>query len=181
MLIAYIACFYKLFYTNLYMEIFIFRHADKEFSSTGDPGLSVKGHKQAQAIAKNVEDKRITTPTELWCSPKVRAIETFEPTSQVTQLEIKIFPELDQRLYEESSKQFVHRIRSFIESHIKFSQKACLYLCTHSDWIEGVDFAAPLHTQLDFHTLMMPSANYLQFKIENDGKWKFIKKSGFEN
>lgn len=161
------------------MEIFIFRHADKDFSSEGDPGLSLKGHNQAQKILKAVEEKKLPKPNALWVSPKRRAQETFEPLAESLQTPLKIYPQLDQRLYEESPKDFINRIRGFIKNTISKDKNSILFLCTHSDWIESIEIAGPLNQNLDFHTLLMPSAHYLQFTKNEDDTWDFLNKSGF--
>ncbi len=164
------------------MELLIFRHADKEYSFDADPGLSQKGQTQAEKLKQLLTEKIIPMPTQLWVSPKRRALETFYPLAQVLNLELKIFPELDQRTHEESGREFILRIKKIIEQINYMSQDAniqeapCLYICTHSDWIEELQSCDPLLSSIDYHNFLMPSGSFIQFQFNSEKKWHFITK-----
>jgi phosphohistidine phosphatase SixA len=161
-------------------ELYIFRHAEKDISSDGDPTLSIRGARQAENIAKSVEQKTLPHPDKLWVSPKRRAKETFEPLHKMTDLILNVDSDLDQRMYRENSKEFASRVRQFTENKIKHSSDHTIFICTHSDWVEVLSWVAPIKNQIDFSELVLPSAYYLHFHSENDGSWQYISRGGFD-
>lgn len=161
-------------------ELYFFRHAEKEISFDADPGLSIRGSRQAESIANAIEQKTLLHPDKLWVSPKRRAKETFEPTQKITQHILNINPDLDQRMYSENSKEFAYRVRQFTEKKINPCKEHSLYICTHSDWIETLGSVAPIKNPIDFNELILPSAYYLHFHCDTDGIWTYISRGGFE-
>jgi phosphohistidine phosphatase SixA len=161
-------------------ELYIFRHAEKDISLDGDPSLSIRGFRQAENIAKSIEQKTLPHPDRLYVSPKRRAKETFEPLQKMTDLILNINPDLDQRMYRENPKEFASRIRYFLENKISPSKDHTIYICTHSDWIEALGWIAPIKNPIDFNELVLPSAYYLHFHYEHDGNWNYISRGGFD-
>lgn len=161
-------------------ELYIFRHAEKDLSASGDPALSLRGTRQAENIAKSIELKSMPHPDKLWVSPKRRAKETFEPLHKMTGLILNIDTELDQRKYQETSKEFANRIRNFVEQKIMSSTEKSIFICTHSDWIEALGWVAPLKESIDFNELILASAHYLHFHCKIDGSWIFHSRGGFD-
>jgi broad specificity phosphatase PhoE len=161
-------------------ELYIFRHAEKDLSASGDPALSHRGTHQAENLAKSIELKTMPHPDKLWVSPRQRAKETFEPLHKMTGLILNIDADLDQRKYQETSKEFAGRIRNFTEDKLFACSEKTIYICTHSDWIESLGWVAPLKDSIDFNELILPSAHYLHFRYEKDGTWSFHSRGGFD-
>jgi phosphohistidine phosphatase SixA len=161
-------------------ELYIFRHAEKDISSDADPALSIRGSRQAENIAKSVEQKTLPHPDKLWVSPKRRAQETFEPLHKMTNLILNIDPDLDQRMYRENAKEFASRIRQVTENKIRHSSEHTIFICTHSDWIETLGWVAPIKNPIDINELVLPSAHFLHFHCEKDGIWSYISRNGFD-
>jgi phosphohistidine phosphatase SixA len=155
-------------------ELYIFRHAEKDLTSSGDPGLSIKGSRQALNIAKSIEQKTLPRPDKLWVSPKKRAIETFDPLTDITLLTLTIDSDLDQRSHLENTKEFSTRVRNFINKKIIPSNDSIIFICTHSDWVESLGWVAPLSKSIDFNELILASAQFLHFHCDTNDIWTYI-------
>lgn len=161
-------------------EIFVFRHAEKDYSAEADPPLSIRGLKQAEKLAKAVEEGQIPRPQKLWSSPKRRALQSFLPLSELLGLEITVDPMLDQRIYSESGRDFGQRVRSFIDQKLTLQNEFPLFICTHSDWIENLGWAAPLKGNLNIGQLILTSGHYLKFELDDKGLWRYLSRGGFD-
>ncbi len=152
------------------MQFFLFRHAEKERSFSVDPSLSSRGLNQALALAQLVTDGELSKPTVLLSSPKLRAQQTFQPLAKDLQLRVQITPDLLERQSQESSLQFVKRIKSTIAQVEKLS--GVIYAVTHYDWIE--DFLTVVSSDTDFYEgayHSWPSGQLMEFEIK-DGLWQ---------
>ena len=119
------------------MHCVLFRHGDKEFAIHSDPPLSAKGQSQAFELARRVQTGHLPKPEILLSSPKIRAVQTFEPLAQQMNVVLKIRPELEERQSSEENSQFLQRIRNqwaWLTSFAEKSPQTC-YIVTHSDWI----------------------------------------------
>jgi broad specificity phosphatase PhoE len=154
------------------MRIYLFRHADKERSSTNNPPLSFQGLSQAKAIVKLVETGVLQKPEILMSSPKIRAIQTLTPLAETYQLRVKETEFLDERKHSESVDAFLNRVRSLL-SRLE-SQPGVTYLVTHYDWIEAALIAISCDTDLTKTRYQgWPPAQYMEFEI-TDGVWQLL-------
>ena len=85
------------------MRVILIRHGDAITSSPlGDPGrpLSIEGRRQAAAAGRALAERGVS-PTQVWCSPFVRAVQTAELI--VAPLEFEGVVEARDDLYPDSS------------------------------------------------------------------------------
>jgi len=149
------------------MNIFLFRHAEKAFSSSNNPPLSERGLAQSHALKDLVQSGKIQKPQILLCSPKLRTIQTLHPLSQLLNIEIQQLKELDERQSSENSEQYFQKVKSFI-SWLTLQNKN-IFLVTHFDWIEEALTAIPCDTDLShekYHA--WSSAYFMSFTIQGE-------------
>jgi broad specificity phosphatase PhoE len=158
----------------------LFRHAHKE-SWSDDPELSEKGHRQAILIAEKVHRNGLPHPGRLLSSPKKRAQQTFVPLEEEFQIPLIIEPQLDERNHHETGKEFETRIKNFLQFQLPHYSEACVYLCTHLDWLEVFSLIAPLKNDIASEILHLPPAHYYYFSITpGDRPWELIKRGGIK-
>ncbi len=116
------------------MRFILFRHGEKESSSSPDPGLSYRGLRQAQILEELVMEEKMPKPSLILSSPKIRAQQTVLPLSMRLQLPLRISEDLLERQFSESAVNFRLRVQSFIQSLEK--QNGVIYAVAHFDWIE---------------------------------------------
>ena len=148
-------------------NIILFRHAQKSFWSQ-DPDLSSQGHQQAKNIIELVQSNKLPIPSELLCSPKKRALQTFLPFKSAYQIQLNIETSLDERGSHESQQQFESRIKNFVHFDLPQKTATCLFLCTHLDWFEVFSIVAPLIVDLSQEVLQLQPASYYHFQIETN-------------
>lgn len=156
------------------MEVFVFRHAERDNSGDFNPDLSPRGHKQAQVLSELALRQHLPHPQRLICSPKKRAQNTFAVLSQKTQVPLTIQDALDERHPEESLTQFKARIQTFL-NELALKSSSVIYICSHMDWLEEALILIPSDTDLlspSFQT--WPPGKYLHFHLE-DKIWHFLK------
>lgn len=162
------------------MDIVLFRHAQKGLLPFDDPHLSPEGFQQADNIATLVEQKKLPIPTELWVSEKIRTHQTFAVLGKNLAIPLNQKPELNLRNEFENQKSFFLKVKKLIQQICVSSQKdsnsACLFLCTHYDWIEEALHIIPSDVDLStFEFSLWGPAHHVHFKIKN-GIWMVSRK-----
>ena len=160
------------------MRALMFRHAERMRSDSSNPPLSQRGLLQAQALCEELKNGLLPQPTALWCSPKLRAQQTFLPLSQKINLKIEIFPDLNERESNESPSKFDRRVENFltlIEKKIG-KPEGVVFFVTHADWIDTASQLIPGDTNFSSHGLhAWPPAQSAEFEIHS-GVWHFLKR-----
>lgn len=151
------------------MQLFLFRHGERDNSFAKNQPLNSRGREQAQMIAQEVASGSLPRPQLLFVSPKIRTQQTFAPTAQLAGIELQVVPELDERLTSESAREFTERVRFCLS--VLESQTAVTYACSHLDWLEEALPAIPSpENLLTFHYESWAPAQFLEFEIR-DGLW----------
>lgn len=155
------------------MQIYLFRHAERENSGQGNPPLSSRGFKQAQELARQQAAGLFTKPGKLLVSPKVRTQQTFSPLAESLGVELVMTPELDERLSSENASQFAARVKRFL-AYLE-RQSGVIYVCSHLDWIEEAMIAIPSDTDLLAEKFQAwAPAQYTEFDVR-EGLWLVLK------
>ncbi|MFN7727877.1 MAG: SixA phosphatase family protein [Bdellovibrio sp.] len=160
------------------MQIFLFRHAERENSGAGNPPLSARGLKQARELAKLRESGAFPPAGKVLVSPKIRTQQTFAPLAESLELQLAMTPELDERLSSESASQFASRVKRFL-GYLE-RQTGVLYVCTHLDWLEEAMIVIPSDTDLlaeKFQT--WAPAQFIEFDVR-EGLWQVLKSGRIE-
>jgi phosphohistidine phosphatase SixA len=151
------------------MQIFMFRHAERENTGTSDPPLSRRGQLQSEKLAAMVKESILPTPNKCFSSPLVRAKQTFSKLD----IEAVVTNELIERQNFESADQFRKRIQKFlhsIESHL-----GVVFFVTHLDWIEEALTVMATDLTVDH----WPPGQMAEFDVQ-DGYWHFQRLRGCE-
>lgn len=157
------------------MKVVLLRHATRESQDFGDSPLSIGGQGQAQELVERARAlAQLPSPTALRPSPKRRARETLAPLSNATGLALDVDPRLDERHQNESAKEFEERVREVIREldESDSSDGACVYLCTHLDWLEMAMALIASDLREPESSLPWSTAEYRIFEVER-GLWKF--------
>ncbi len=133
------------------MQIWIFRHAERDAQIFNDPPLSLRGTMQSQHLVSLVQKKTLPTPDKIFSSPLQRALMTFQPLSGAMTLPLQKTSDLSEKQNLESKNQFALRIHHYLD-HLTTSLST-YFLVTHLDWIEEA-----LHYFEDNHHLGFASA-----------------------
>ena len=155
------------------MQIFLFRHAERENTGTENPPLSSRGHGQAQELAQQLRKKNFPAAQKIFVSPKIRTHQTFIPFADAIGIELTMTPELDERQNSETGSQFTTRVRRFLSFLER--QNGVIFVCTHLDWIEEAMIAIPSETDLlsEKYQAWSP-AQFLEFDIQ-EGLWHVLR------
>lgn len=156
------------------MKIYIFRHAQKAMDFTGDPDLTAEGHAQASKLLDKVLKKDLPFPTEIWSSPKKRALSTLRPLAEHFKLNLISQEALLEQTSEENLQEFRQRIRRFLES-CRSKKDSVVYVCSHYDWVAEAMTLIPCDTDLneaDFSH--WAPCQYAAFELQADGIFKFL-------
>ncbi|MES3037230.1 MAG: phosphoglycerate mutase family protein [Bdellovibrionota bacterium] len=117
------------------MELILFRHGEKQALGS-DPELTSVGKSQAVSIADLVKSRSLPRPTQIYVSPRKRAVQSLQPLADAANLKPKITPDLDQQVSAESGKDFRLRVQEFmVKSALDWKSTDVVYLCSHQDWI----------------------------------------------
>lgn len=161
------------------MLVVLIRHAQKDFLPPEDPGLNEKGQQQAQRLFELIHKKNLPTPTELWCSTKIRTKQTLVPMAEELSLGFFIKDELNLRSYQESLKDFRFRLQKIINEltdQSKSKQEQNIFLCTHYDVIEELMTLIPCDKDLTgFEFSHWAPSQFVIFELSDLDYWKFIK------
>lgn len=156
------------------MLVYIFRHAHKNSSPWDNPPLSSLGLEQATRLVEEVgSDKILHKPTLLFCSPKLRTVQSFQPLSQTLSLELRVHEGLNERHSHESAAVFKQRVNGFLHEMNRVEWRTeSVFLCTHLDWIEEALIQIPSSDDLLRLNHWSP-IGYAGFRID-DGLWKLL-------
>lgn len=97
-------------------------HRDKPMGSAFDNGLSKKGRRQAQKLARHYRDR--LRGAYFVSSPKIRCVETLQPLSK----KIRIDPFLDE------GPRMAERVNAFLKWW-KTKGPSLVVVCSHGDWL----------------------------------------------
>ena len=137
------------------------RHAHRDTTvKQADNGLSDKGQKQALRINEELAAKFAGEKACFLSSPKRRCIETLEPLAEEFGKKVKVDPLLDEEGPDETSSEFIARIKSFLDWWKNKAPKLTI-ACSHGDWLpeatglltgKEADFAKGGWTLLTLHS-----------------------------
>jgi 8-oxo-(d)GTP phosphatase len=148
----------------------IIRHAhrDKDKGGREDNGLSKKGKRQAQEIAKYFKKKfSDEEKPSIFSSPKLRCVETVEPIAEETKTRIMTSPLLDES-EEESPEKFDKRMQDFLDLW-SASEAPLTIACSHGDCI-------PVMLQkISGNELDLKKGGWAEITLEKNGKPKLKK------
>lgn len=149
----------------------MFRHAERENSGSQNPPLSPRGLKQAVKLVQEIRTGRIPLPDRLYCSPKLRAHQTFHHIRADLKIEMFSNNDLDERQTSESLEQFSKRVQKFLQ--FIESQSGVIYFVTHMDWLE--EAVQKIHSDVDLlqdkFQIWSPCQS-IEFEI-HDGLWTY--------
>jgi broad specificity phosphatase PhoE len=149
------------------MKLILLRHGDRS-PGFSDVPLSEKGHAQARELTQK---KELLNSTQVYCSPKRRALQTIEPLMTVLGKKAEVTNDLDQMRHIESPTDFLNRIQRFIDTLPKNSSEIVL-LCSHSDWLQQAVLAMGNEQQTFAPYSFFSCAEYKFFNFENN-QWTF--------
>jgi phosphohistidine phosphatase SixA len=162
---------------EVFLNIVLFRHAERDSFGGSNPGLSAKGLKQAQEISKSIQHNLLPSPSAIWVSPLLRTQMTMQPVAKSLNIELTITEELNERQEFENKNLFSHRIQGLIDRVA--DQNHSLFICSHLDWIDEALTLIPADTDLlQAKFQNWRPAQYMQFSIEA-GLWKLTNNGGF--
>jgi phosphohistidine phosphatase SixA len=164
------------------MKIYIFRHAQKEFSFSNDPELSAEGHSQASQLLTQILNKSLPAPTQLWASPKKRTHSTLSPLSKHLGLSIKTSNALNEHQSRESTQDFHRRIEEVLHSVTTpakpDSPDQIIFMCSHYDWLlEAMNL---IESNIDLSQSKFADwepCQYVGFEVDKDGIFNFLELS----
>jgi broad specificity phosphatase PhoE len=161
------------------MKVILLRHAARDFAQgTGDSALSSMGRSQAQYLTTLVAPRgSLPAPAALLASPKKRTRETLAPLSALHELKIETEARLDERLQNETSRDFNIRIASFLTDIQKnlsnVPADSAIYICSHADWLEAVLPLLASDLSETEAALGWSNAEYKIFRVENS-IWHYL-------
>lgn len=159
------------------MQVFIFRHGEKESSFDGDPNLTLRGRAQATKLAEWVQQGRLPSPTLLLSSPKKRAQQTFEPLAKNSGLKLNLDTSLTEKTHQETPEQFRDRVQKTVQNlndQAGLQKGQCVYIVSHMDWLEEALSLIPSDIDFNLRPLFWAPCQYTHFVIR-DHLWSFIK------
>lgn len=156
------------------MQIFIFRHGEKENTFDLDPDLTSRGLQQAKQLANLVRGAKLPTPDVLITSPKVRTQRSFQELSKETQIKISTSDLLLERHNNESRTEFRKRVTDLLMS-IQNSEAQCVFICSHYDWALESMIVIPSDRDLTSPEFMhWHPLQFVGFRVQN-GIFHFLK------
>ncbi len=153
------------------MRALMFRHAERENSGSQNPPLSHRGLKQAVKLVEEIRSGRLPLPDRMYCSPKLRAHQTFHQVRLQLKSEMFSHNDLDERMNSESLEQFSKRVQRFLQ--MVEGQTGVVYFVTHMDWLE--EAVQKIHSNVDLlqeRFRMWAPAQSIEFDV-HDGLWTF--------
>ena len=151
------------------MQVYLFRHAEKNPSLHRDPGLSSRGQEQAQKIAEELAPLAQSSWLFL-SSPKQRAQQTILPLTLKLKASLQQVPELDERHPDETAESFCQRINSKIRwmCTADLQNSPGLILVSHSDWIHEALSLIPSDSDLKNESYHWWSpGQFMHFHVQN--------------
>ncbi len=157
------------------MKIYIFRHAEKASDYGLDPMLSSRGFHQAEKLALTVKDQLLPKPDIIIASPKLRTQQTMRSLSMAEQIPLKTDARLYERHVNENRQQMNQRIQEFLQD-ILLLNKACLFICSHYDWVSYAMQLIPCDqdlTEVEFQH--WEPCQYVGFEVK-DGLFSYLER-----
>lgn len=155
------------------MKIALFRHAEKNPDGSRNPQLSATGLRQAEILPQYIQKNLLPTPEKIFSSPKIRACQTFASLSKWLGIPIETSNFLDERTLTESYLEFEQRCRLGLKAIETQAQQNCVYVCSHSDWIDEALKLIPSKSDLKSLELAnWSSAQYALFEF-NKNLWEY--------
>lgn len=155
------------------MQVLIFRHAERQHAHSDDPPLSDRGFRQSQNLVKLVQESKIPSPTKIICSPKLRAIQTFESLAENLKIPLQVQLELNERQNSENGDVFAKRVKKFLDGLENYS--GVIFVVTHLDWIEEALIHITSDVNLNTSNYQAwPPGQSVEFEIA-DGLWMHAK------
>ena len=155
------------------MNLYLFRHGQKNAVPFADPDLTAQGFAQSKKLAETIARGELLRGTVFLASPRLRAQNTLKLAAELCAAPVQVVSDLDQRENFETGETFRARVQQFLLSiENKFSQKDVVYVCTHHDWIEESLSAIPADVDLlDVKYWSWNTVQFMHFEI-NDGLWQ---------
>ncbi|MBC7370177.1 MAG: histidine phosphatase family protein [Bdellovibrionaceae bacterium] len=158
------------------MNVYLFRHGQKNSIPFADPDLTAQGFAQAKKLAEVIAAGELLRGTAFLASPRIRAQNTVKAAAALCGVDVHVASDLDQRENYETGETFRARIQQFLLSiEKKFAASDVVYLCSHHDWIEESLSVIPSDTDLlDSKYWSWNTVQFMHFEI-TDGIWKLQK------
>lgn len=132
------------------MKVYMVRHGQSMGNVTGDfstdahDQLSDLGHRQAQALAMQLQDREWDA---IYCSPLRRALQTIHPYVEMSGRQIEIWPDLaescwqeNQEVKEEDSPRYIPLTlpAPLSEKHFRFKDNLPVQPCYEETYSQGI-------------------------------------------
>ncbi|AZZ36237.1 hypothetical protein CIK05_05335 [Bdellovibrio sp. qaytius] len=159
------------------MIFILLRHGHKTMEPPENPSLSAKGHEQSRKLLKMAQDKVIPSPTICLYSEMIRTKQTLHDLIENYKPKTELKTDLNLRDYNETAAQFRARVQKLINLYtFQASQpenkNQVIYACTHYDWVEEAMTVIDCDKNLNsFEFAGWAPAQYLEFKITEEGQW----------
>ncbi len=154
------------------MNVYLFRHGQKDSLPIEDPDLTSLGRQQAAQLVELMREGDLLKGTQFLTSPRIRAQNTFRFAAKFCKSPLQVTSDLDQRAPSENSNAFRARVQNLLDTlGEKFTKNDVVYLCSHHDWIEESISMIPADTDLltPVYWSWAP-AQYMHFEVIN-GLW----------
>jgi phosphohistidine phosphatase SixA len=120
------------------------RHAHRDTTQRElDNGLSDKGREQAKSIKRFFSERFSAEDFKrgLWfvSSPKLRCMETLQPTAKEAGRSVDAHPDLDEQSLKEGPQGLENRVNHFLKEW-NSSKVGLTILCSHGDWLPLATF-----------------------------------------
>lgn len=161
------------------MIFILLRHGHKSMMPPENPSLSEKGHEQARQLLKMVQENTLPAPTVCLYSDKIRTKETLGDLIETFKPKHELKTELNLRELNENGQQFRSRIQKLVNLYTyqasqPQSKNQVVYACTHYDWVEEAMTVIDCDKNLNsFEFASWSPAQYIEFKISEEGLWQF--------
>lgn len=161
------------------MIFVLLRHGHKSMEPPENPTLSAKGYEQARQLLKMVQDNSLPAPTVCIFTDKVRTKETLNDLIETFKPKTELKNDLNLRELNESGQQFRARVQKLVNFYTYLAsqpenQNQVVYACTHYDWVEEAMTVIDCDKNLNSYEFASWSpAQYIEFKINEDGIWQF--------
>lgn len=162
------------------MIFILLRHGHKSMEPPENPSLSAKGHEQSRKLLKMAQDKMLPAPTVCLFSNMIRTKETLHDLIENYKPKTELKNDLNLRGYDESSQAFRTRVQKLVNLYtFQASQpenkNQVIFACTHYDWVEEAMTVINCDKNLNSYEFAgWAPAQYIEFKITEEGQWLFL-------
>lgn len=159
------------------MIFVLLRHGHKSMDPPENPSLSAKGHEQSRKLLDMVKSKVIPAPTVCLFTDMVRTKQTLHDLIENYKPKSEYKADLNMRDHTETAQQFRARVQKLINLYtFQASQpenkNQVVYACTHYDWVEEAMTVIDCDKNLNSYEFAgWAPAQYLEFKITEEGQW----------